>query len=470
MRIDQTYQEEISITDILQKLWHRRGLLMIIPVIFFLGAGIFLLVNKVTAQTSTVYFVELLGIDKSTYPNGTRFSPQDLLIPEVLARAAGKLGLSVTDKLRDAIQVEYGIPTTEGIQQKYQLRLKAKNISLSEIEQINNEYTEELKRVFERGLKIIVDHTELNLSSEQGTILASTLPGAWSEIFSQKYRILIDTRLDNTGIVNDKLAFLTTSDILTARHTLTRIKNGLRLIGEDNRLKMLVSQNGMNSSDMESRLESFNEIYFRPMLGGLFENPDQAAATFLVETQLRIEEISSNIGEIDRSIVDINSFRAQTAEPQATTSGREAPVQLGDNTIQQIIDLSDKASMSSFLQQSLLARRDLAAQKAALQTEIDRSKTNSPTIKSADFIQQAAADYSVLVKEYSSLLLAARQACRQDHGELFKPLNSPQIAQEDLPVRSRLILFLSVMVGFLCAMILALSLPFCQPVQDEVKH
>ena len=217
------YQDEISLTDIVQKLWSRRGLFIVLPVLFLLLAVFFLLLTKVSTNSPTVYFVQLQGIDKSAYPNGAEFTPQDLLIPEVLVRAAAQLGLSVDDKFRDALHVEYGVPTTAGIQKKYEERMSAKGISATDIERINAEYLEELKSVSERGLRITIDHQDLGLQPEQGAILASALPRAWADIFTQKYRVLVDTRLDNAAIVDNKADFDNTAGILTARNTLIHV-------------------------------------------------------------------------------------------------------------------------------------------------------------------------------------------------------------------------------------------------------
>jgi len=457
--MNEVFQDEISLTDIVQKLWSRRGLLIVLPVLFLLLAVFLLLFIKVSTSSPTVFFVQLQGIDKSAYPNGTTFSPQDLLIPEVLARAAAQLDLSVDDKFRNSLHVEYGVPTTAGIQKKYEARLSAKGLSATDIERINKEYLEELQSVSERGLRITIDHNDLGLLPEQGAILASALPRAWADIFTQKYRVLVDTSLDNAAIVNSKVNFDDTSDILTARNTLNRVKRGLVVINNDNRLKALVGKSGLNSADLQSELQRFNEIYFRTIFSGFFGNPDHTAASFLVETQLQIDEISRNIEEIDLSIKDIRSFRTEASDQQAAPGTGET-VQLGDNTIRQIIDLSNKASLSDYLQKILLERRELASRRAALQTEIARSKVNNiGVLDDPKFLTQAVAEFSTLVQEYSTLLDAARQSSRQNYGDFFKPLSAPGVNEARLPPKALLILALSLILGIFCAMALALVLP-----------
>lgn len=65
--------DEISLVDIFKKLWLRRGLLVILPFATFLVAIVFIFLSAVKTTNPTVYFVQLKGIEKSSYPNGASF-------------------------------------------------------------------------------------------------------------------------------------------------------------------------------------------------------------------------------------------------------------------------------------------------------------------------------------------------------------------------------------------------------------
>lgn len=452
------YQDEISLTDLIMKLWQRRGLLVVLPVIFLLLAVIYLFFTAVQTNPPTVYFIQLQGIDKSVYPNGTRFSPQDLLIPEVLERAVAQLKLSVNDDLREAIQVEYGVPTTVGIQKKYQQKLAAKNLSATDIEKINSDFQDELRRVSERGLRITVDHASLGLAAEQGAVLASALPRAWTEVFTQKYRVLVDTRLDNVSIVNNGNPLKTTSDILFARNTLRRIGRGLKVLSDDIRLQAIVSQSGFNSADLRSELQRFEELYFRPIFAGLFASPDETAASFMAEIKLQIDEINRNIAELDQSLTDIKGFRQRASERQLADGSRDS-VQLIESTLNQVIELANQASLSDYMRQVLADRRDLSEKRAALQTELNRSTSGIMPPKGQAFWESARSEFSTLVKEYVALLSNARQKSRQTYGDFYQPLGAPDVINPALPPRAGLVLVLAVMIGGLIATMAALVWP-----------
>lgn len=459
--------DEISLTDIATKLWQRRGFLILLPVLFLLAAVIFLLFSAVRTVNPTVYFVELTDIKQSQYPNGTTFSPQDLMVPEVFDHLVEVLHLKDHTHLRKAVQVEYGVPTTVGIKKKYHEKLAVKGLSSADITQINNEFDQELKSVTDSGLRIIVNHELLGLGVDQGAALAYAIPRAWSDVFSNKYRVFVDTRLQNTVINVTKNPLTTTSDVLLARQTLNRMKVGLLALTADNRLRSIASETGLSGADLKSELGRFLGIYFRPIFSSMFANSDQAASSFLAETQLKVDEISRNIQEIDRNIVDIRNFQPQRLDQQQTTRSGET-IQLGDGTLSQVIDLANQASLSQYMRELLSDRLKLAAERAGFLTEISRTETNPDMIIDQSFREVAASEFSNLVHEYASLIHSARTETRTKNGEFYRPLGTPEVIGSVLPPKSSLMLLLAVMVGIFMAAIVALALPSKEFINSEV--
>lgn len=450
--------DEISITDLLKKLWLRRGLLVILPIVFLILATIILLFTSVKTQSPTIFYVQLQGINNASYPNGTSFSPQDLLISEVLERAASQLKLEGNVDLRKAIQVEFGVPTTAGQHRIYKMKLAAKGLTTTDIETINNQYLAGLKSSSQRGLKITINHSLLGLSSEQAGVLANAIPRAWGDIFTQKYRVLVDTGLENVAVTQSINNLTTTSDIIAAQNTLKRLKHGLDIISSDNRLKAVVSASGLNSSDLKSDLQNFQELYFHTIFTMLFVNADSIAQTFKSELILKINEIELNIEELNRSLVDLIKFRMQNNQTVGAQDSRDA-VQLGENTINQVVALANQASLSDYMQKVLTARRDLFAKKSALQTELNRASSEKIIKGSDDFSKNAGEQYSFLVQEYSSLLNNVRKITRQAYGNFYQPVGTPYVISSILPAKSKLILLLSVFLGGFLAVIIALLWP-----------
>jgi len=456
--LNQSNPDEIDFWAIFQKLWLRRGLLIIVPFMFSLLTIIGLLVTAVKSSAPIVYYVELQGIEKSRYPNGTVFSPQDMLIPDVLEVAVKSIGLPVDDTLRAAIQVEYDVPSTRGIQLKYETKLSDKKLNPANIERMNSQLLEELKRETMRGVRIAIDYNSLGLSQDQGTTLAIALPRAWSKVYTEKFHVHVDTRLDNSSITLEKNPLVKTSDVLSARNTLRRIRHGLSLLSADSRLKALTGEAGYTSSDLQSKLERFTELYFNSIYASLFATPDQNAESFLSETQLEIDELGRNIEEINRTLVDLNSFKTQASDNKRSAGSADS-VQLGDNSLKQVIDLAQKASLAEYLQKVLTERQLLAQKKSALIQEIERSKLSVEPNTDELFMQRATKEFSDLKSEYISLLNLARNVSRQIYGDFFRPLGSPGIDGSLLPKRSVLIVAAAFMLGAFIATLIALVLP-----------
>ena len=152
------YDDEISISDLLLRLWRRRGLIVVLPLVLagLTIAGV--LASKVSSEDRLTYYIELNGIKSDSYPNETRFSPQDLLNPSVLQQVAERYSVDDTAVLGEAIVIEYGSATAAGVLAEYQAALSAnKKATPDQIALINQRYESRLRDATRRGLRISVD-------------------------------------------------------------------------------------------------------------------------------------------------------------------------------------------------------------------------------------------------------------------------------------------------------------------------
>ena len=61
--VPQPYDDEISISELLMKLWAKRGLIIMLPLVLAGLTIALLLATKATAPDTLVYYVELVGIE-----------------------------------------------------------------------------------------------------------------------------------------------------------------------------------------------------------------------------------------------------------------------------------------------------------------------------------------------------------------------------------------------------------------------
>ena len=100
--------DEISVSDIAQKLWKKRGWIFIGLFIGFLSGMAFILMSAATKSDSLSYFIEFEGIKEESYPNGARFSPQYIKSPESLRELTNKYRIDEKYNLSDSLQISYG--------------------------------------------------------------------------------------------------------------------------------------------------------------------------------------------------------------------------------------------------------------------------------------------------------------------------------------------------------------------------
>ncbi len=458
------YDDEISLVDLFLKLWRRRGLIVAIP-LFALGVAVAgLLFTATQRPLPVILFVELIGIEKANYPNGTQFSPKDLKAPEVINALASDYGIENPSDLSANLAIEFGSPLISGVRQRYETLLAQTGLSAADIETLNAQYQEELTAIARRGLRLSLNHAALGMTAQQASELILEVPRLWSEVYVTKYRVIDDTSLDALSISRAPVALKSTSEILGARDLIKRMISGLDLLSSDKRLDSIVSDSGYSPADLKSDLERFENLFFEPIFTGLFENEDEVSRSFIRETQLEIDELTRKINSRDQVVGDIRSFRDTRGELSSVNGGSES-IQLTDNTLEQVLTLSKQASLSEYLTTILQERLSLANRRAELFTDIARSQSGSYAIDEA-FLNQSETELQKLVNQYLSLLDKSRQKNRQTYTSFYNPIGSPLVVGQTWPDNAKLILALAVVLGGMIACLIALVMPLREEKQS----
>ena len=141
------------------KLWAKRGLIVFLPLVLAGLTVAGLLVTKVNSSDKLSYYIELTGLKDNAYPNGTAFSPQDLLNPQVTAELKERFALDSGANIGQSMQVAFGSPLSEGVLTEYRAALSANSkASPEEIALINERYEQRVDAAGRRGPRIEVDY------------------------------------------------------------------------------------------------------------------------------------------------------------------------------------------------------------------------------------------------------------------------------------------------------------------------
>ncbi|RUM99676.1 hypothetical protein EET67_01960 [Pseudaminobacter arsenicus] len=347
---------EISVIDTLKKAWRLRGLLASVLFLCLVLACIWVFKAATGVQTPVSYFITLKNIENSKFPNGTAFSPQDLLIAPVVGALSDQFNIPEGIDLRRYINVQYGSPMAASVSMKYREKLSAKNLGQTEIEAINAAYQLELQGVMLSGLRIDVNHMALGVDEDTGAAIATALPRIWS-IYSSEFRIFADTRLQGMAVTQSGERLDTPASILVTNARLANIEKGLAILSSDNRLASLTTAASHSAEDVSAELKLFRTIYFNPIFADGLDGNDTVSATYVRERYLAIDDRKRRVAGLDQMLSNLREYqhggrdtRAQELGTIGQGGNRSESLQVGDNALGQIMELTRTASLSTMFE------------------------------------------------------------------------------------------------------------------------
>ncbi len=466
-QFDNAFNDEISISELIGKLWAKRGLIVFLPLIF---AGLTiagLLLSKISTGDSVSYYLELTGIEKGAYPNGADFSPQDLLNPEVLSRLAEQFNIEQTSDVAEHVSVTYGTPLSIGVIKAYQAALSANSkAGPEEIEQINQRYREQIQDAARRGLSVTVDYVALGIDQTTGMQLARKLPALWSEVFSKRFQIFLDTGIASLSINSGDADIRTTVGVIEIDSRLRAIKKGTNILLNDGRLKSLRTADGVSPADLAARIDDFRRIYFEPIYSSSFSADDALALVYRRDMELEIEQLDTELTELTARIETIKELQ-RNDRGTSDASGQNAggsQMQIQGDALGQLVSLSQQASLSEYLQDSFNTRLERVNAKAELESQLKKmgggaQTAGKPFTLSEDFMMDSYQRYATIQSNYKALLSAAQTTAEREIPALYRVTSAVASDEKLLEKRDLLFIALALALGGMLAIIIALLLP-----------
>ena len=456
------HTDEISIGELIEKLWRKRGLIVFLPLVLAGLTVAGLLLTKATSAEKLSYYIELTGLKDNAYPNGTAFSPQDLLNPQVTAELDQRFPVKNTGDLGESIQVQFGTPLSEGVLTEYRAALSANSkASPEEIALINQRYEERVNATARRGLRIEVDYVGLGLTKSQGTELAYALPQVWNQVFSSRFRIFLDAGIASLPTVETDVDITTTVGALEAELQLTSIKEGIGILKEDARFRALQA-NGVSPGDLERKITDFQRIYFDPIYSGTFSEESGLSAIYRRDLVLELAELDASLEELNERIVAITEL--QRTNTGSSTGRNEfnsgsSQVQIEGDALNQLVTLSRTASLAEYLQASFDERIELIQRKATINTRLQKmGDGDGDGPLSDEFVLVAAERFTSIKKLYGALLLDAQKTARAEAPSLYEVGTEIQ-GNRLLQRRDFLFIALALAIGGMIAVITAFLAP-----------
>ncbi len=225
---DAQQETGISIADIIHFLRVRAVQLFAIAVItgmISLGAGYFIRMAAGTTKLATYEFVfSFDGASENKYPNGTPFSPQDVLAAPVLDAVYATMHLQgkiEPGDFRSAFTIARGGIELRMLQSEFEQKLANTKLNAAERGPLETQYRAALAALKSGIFVLTGDFTNTTLSDLEIERLMSAVPMAWAD-FAQKtrgvaiYDISVPTMTDADKLTSD-------SDYLISAETLRSI-------------------------------------------------------------------------------------------------------------------------------------------------------------------------------------------------------------------------------------------------------
>jgi hypothetical protein len=456
MAIGSETADEVSLADIVARVWRGRGWVLFYAAIGLVIAAIYVTASAARISRPVVYYVDLTGITNERYPGGAAFSPQNLVAPEVLSEVRRRFQLEPKIKLRQAISAAYGSPIIAGMQQHYQRRLEARNLSQTDLANINAEYQRELHEAIRSTVQISINYSLMGLDAAAGTAIARALPDIWTEVYSTRFNIFADEGITPVSLDAASESMSSVANVLVVDSALNTIRRGLKKLTEDNRFAALITEDGISTATLVERLNAFESIYFGTIKAQAFQNKDGVAVAYINLTRQTLAELTRNIAQYDTALDKLLSPRQAALPAEAGSQSSKDGLQLGESGLSEILKLADRASSNTVIYEMLDKRQKMAFEASALQKELDIVSSDQSAVDLGISRDQATLVLKSLTKEYNELLSRATAGLRSQFTSLYLPSAGPSIAGSFLPSWAFPALFVAAATGGLIGLFVAL--------------
>jgi len=501
------YDDEISISELLMKLWAKRGLIVMLPLIFAGLTVVALLFGKTATQNEVSFYIELNGIvlsdtasdgddgsgsrtrpdrisdsmsggsattSSSTsssssssskkittrYPNGTIFSPQDLTNPTVITLLAEDTGLNPQD-LAKAIDVQFGTPLSNGVLAEYKAALSANSkASTEDLIALNARYQSKLDAAAKRGIKIMVDYVDLGVPLKEGERIAELLPKLWNTVYTEQFATQISPEIATLRWTSYNFDVTSAIGLQEADIQLTNLKKGVELLAADHRLRGVKSFRGTTAADLNGYVDEFRSIFFDPLSLYAFNRDDTLTRIYAQDLRFEIQELDKEISELNERLAEVRRFQGGARSGAAANGGARDTAQLDGSALSAVVNLAEQAALSSYLQESLDTRFELNKQRATLSTRLERitSDTVSGQV-SESFIETAVTRYETITSSYADILTKAQAVLQANTPSFYNVMTQPDTEGSLIAKRDLLFIALALALGGMLAIIAALVWP-----------
>lgn len=379
---------EISITQLLLKIWAQRAIVATITVAAMLIAGVYaaskFMSNSTPSEYSLAVEFSFRNAEQGEYPNGQPFNLSDIVSNEVVAAVHRKLALEEqgisNQALALALTVKPYASNRNFIVAKYTSQLENSKLTQAEIAELERAFETELKAAANNAAEISLNTARFEGLDE--TVISNILyaiPTEWSRIRIQQYGVL--------NYADYPVQPLASSSYVDAEYIigLFQISDSVRIMlaaleqmQKDTRLSVTFDPiSSMSISDLVNRLRvvqrfEIDRLEKEIAASNVYRNKDDARL-FFEGRQLELEDnialMKAKVTVYDQSIAEF-SRNVSGSVGRVPAGGEGVTAQFDEQFLNKLMTLNDDVSNAKFLQEMIQSRLDMQVKLQEMEGEI----------------------------------------------------------------------------------------------------
>lgn len=449
--------DDIDISELFSALWSAKWLIILVTAISALVSAAWLSILQLQRGETTYVqnYVDITGIIDRQYPNGTSFSPTDLISPDVLSKLVEAYPTLNQENILKGIRIDYGHPDSKALRIEWDEALKqAKDgdLSIEQLRVLNQNYGTELKRLNSGSISISVRHDVLNVSASTAISITENIPSIWQSVFVEKHKMTLPPPIANMSALNVPQTLTSSADILLAQLYVDRLQAALNVAARNPRLAKLQSASGYDAQQLSFDAEQFVTFQLFPMIASQLEKGDplvQSRLRMLELRKKRIENIKNNVTQTIAELTQIqNSSVGRVNAQEGSEPTLSAQIALSEDALSSVINLAQEAELNDYLIELFKKSNNLATQLASLEKEVGKLTLSQSKVFAPD-ASVALAELRKLVSEFKLLVEVWENESSRASMGMFSVSVPAQLVGNDMGFneRSQLILALGAALG-----------------------
>ncbi len=462
-RQESTKTAEISITDVVLKLWTHRGVLLIIPFLSLLVGISFALLQKHDENKFIRYYVELNGIENGLYPDETPFNVTNLVSNEVLAAINAGLSEGSPTLKRRHIKVEALSPASSGIEKKYTNALRKKGLTAPQIDKLNKDFKAELQAINQKSALVTINFEAAGYNEDTAIEIVTQVPETWSRIFSEKYSANFPSSLSKISLPHSADDNIDVVYLTWPNGVLTQLHNSLMKMKDDPRLGNLKAGGEIDISSLLIRLEFFTTNRVNFFQKNLIAVSDTYRA--LLESEMMEEKkfLKASKISMDRNIETLVQVLNNEAVLNKLNSNEAALTEKQTLSVDPDLAFRERSDLvEEYLVEALKERHLIEIARSRKEDAIERLAAPSEATSEeaiAEMSEEIIREVSYLIEKHNEVIDEFNKRYVSEEIKLYTPYMVPKIEGKISLEKSIMSIGLFISFGLFLGCISALLLP-----------